>query len=373
MRRGALRRAARLLVFGLMLACSSAGAHELRPGFLSLTEIKAPLEVVVEEKAVPDQTTAVWFSVLMKIPMRGDLRMPLQPIFASDCQSLLAKFPLEDGVASTRRWTLRCDHALAGRVIAVEGLATAQTDLLVSIEYLNGDSETARLSASQPQFQVAGTQDRLSVAASYGRLGIEHILLGIDHLLFVLLLLMLSRGTGALVKTISAFTLAHSITLAAAALGVLHVPAAPVEAVIALSIVFLATELARKQRGQGGSAGIHSSFTPNLTDRFPWLIAFIFGLLHGLGFAGALSEIGLPDYSIALALLSFNLGVELGQLLFIVALFGLYQLVRKPQGRLAGVPVKLGISYAVGGVAMFWLLDRLTALVSLKAFQLVAI
>jgi hydrogenase/urease accessory protein HupE len=187
------------------------------------------------------------------------------------------------------------------------------------------------------------------VAAAYLTLGVEHILTGIDHLLFVLALLLLTRGTWRLVKTVTAFTVAHSITLGLATLGIVHVPSKPVEAIIALSIVFVAAEIVQARRGHQG-----------LAARVPWIVAFTFGLLHGFGFAGALSETGLPAGHIPVALLFFNLGVEAGQLLFVAAMLAVMACARHIQmvwPRWAGlVP-----PYAIGGLASFWVIQRVAA------------
>ena len=184
-------------------------------------------------------------------------------------------------------------------------------------------------------------------------LGIEHILLGIDHLLFVLALLLLVNGVGRLVATVTAFTVAHSITLGAATLGFVHVPSAPVEAIIALSILFLASELARRRAAAGGVR----DEAANLTARFPWIVAFSFGLLHGFGFAGALSEVGVPEQAVPLALLFFNVGVELGQLLFIAAVFGFAWLVRLTAVRVPAIWQR-AVAYGIGSVAAFWVVER---------------
>ena len=192
-------------------------------------------------------------------------------------------------------------------------------------------------------------QSSWSVAVDYLSLGIEHILLGIDHLLFVFALLLIAKGWN-LVKTITAFTLAHSITLALAALGVVAIPQAPVEAVIALSIVFAAAEVLRAQKG-----------IPSLTSQAPWLMAFAFGLLHGFGFAGALSEIGLPQGQIVSALLFFNLGVEVGQLGFIAAVLGFTAVLGLLSLRLP-TWAKLVPPYMIGSIAMLWVIQRVIAL-----------
>ena len=192
----------------------------------------------------------------------------------------------------------------------------------------------------------ASSGSRFDAAKRYTLLGIEHILLGIDHLLFVLALLLIVRSPWMLVKTITAFTLAHSITLGLATLGLVYIPSRPVEATIALSIVFLCVEIIHAQRGKTGVA-----------FRYPWVVAFAFGLLHGLGFAGALSEIGLAQAEIPIALLFFNLGVEIGQLLFLgVILILVWGLMRL---RLTTLGIaRLSSAYVIGTVATYWLLER---------------
>ncbi len=198
--------------------------------------------------------------------------------------------------------------------------------MLLRVDYLDGSSSNQRLTRDTPTVTIPARPSMLEVVDTYTSLGVEHILLGVDHLLFVLALLLLVRGVRRLVATVTAFTVAHSITLGAATLGFVHVPPAPVEAVIALSILFLASELAR--RGTTARA--------DLTERFPWVVAFSFGLLHGFGFAGALSEVGVPTQAVPLALLFFNVGVEIGQLLFIGAVFGVGWLVRRSRATHAG-------------------------------------
>ncbi len=202
----------------------------------------------------------------------------------------------------------------------------------------------------------------MEIVRTYLALGVEHILTGVDHLLFVLGLLLLVRGFAKLVKTVSAFTVAHSVTLALATLGFVHVPSPPVEAVIALSIVFVAKEILR-------SRGRSSSTQPSLTERQPWLVAFSFGLLHGLGFAGGLSEVGLPEGHIPLALLLFSIGVEVGHFSFIAVVFAFMALGRWMVRRIRLSPLRPQLfgwlrllpPYAIGGTAMFWLIERLTA------------
>jgi hypothetical protein len=202
---------------------------------------------------------------------------------------------------------------------------------------------------SRASFVVPEAASGWDVAVAYLALGVEHILGGVDHLLFVLALLLLVRGFTLLLKTITAFTVAHSLTLALAALGVLNVPGAPVEAVIALSILFLASEIVRTRGGQIG-----------LTARYPWVVAFTFGLLHGLGFAGALAEVGLPQSAIPLALLFFNVGVEVGQLLFVGASLVVVDLIRRPRFTWPAWSWRLP-AYGIGSVAAFWCAERVVA------------
>jgi hydrogenase/urease accessory protein HupE len=252
--------------------------------------------------------------------------------------------------AEIKRWTISTGPGgLDGWEVTVHGLQATMTDVLVRIALSDGRVVSRLLRPDAPSF-VFGNESAGPAAGSYFVLGVEHILFGIDHLLFVLALVLIVRGVGSLVKTITAFTIAHSITLALATLGVVQVPSAPVEAVIALSIVFVAAEIVRSRRGQRG-----------LTERAPWLVAGIFGLLHGFGFAGALAEVGLPPNDIPLALLFFNLGVEAGQLAFVGAVIVLGASVRRirlPTPEWA----RLVPPYAIGGVAMFWVIQRLSGL-----------
>ena len=223
------------------------------------------------------------------------------------------------------------------------------TDVLVRIEFADGTTWVQRLTGDEPSASIPLRQSGWSMAGVYFELGVEHILFGIDHLLFVLALLIVTGGTMRLIKAVTAFTVAHSITLTAATLGFVHVPQPPVEATIALSIVFVAAEIVHQRGGREG-----------ITAHAPWVVAFTFGLLHGFGFAGALSEIGLPQGDVPLALLFFNVGVEVGQLLFIAAVLALIVPMRRTQ-----VPfprwLELMPPYAIGTVAMFWVIQRIAA------------
>lgn len=322
--------AALLLV---MAAAAPASAHEVRPAYLQLRE------------TAPGHYDALW-----KVPGRGeDLRLALYPELPAACTGLAPRQTVAAAGSFTQRWRLRCAGGLSGGEIRIAGLAATMTDVLVRIEWLGGASQLVRLSPDAPNFVVEAAPGDLEIAVTYLGLGIEHILLGVDHLLFVLALLLLVQGVRRLVLTITAFTVAHSITLAGATLGLVHVPGPPVEACIALSIVFVAAEILRTRQGQ-----------PGLTARWPWLLAFGFGLLHGFGFAGALREVGLPDHAIPVALMFFNIGVEAGQLLFIAAVTAGMGAWRRwgwaMTTRETGV---MPLAYAIGGVAAYWTLDRI--------------
>ncbi len=249
--------------------------------------------------------------------------------------------------AEIKRWTIRVPNGLEGWEVTVHGLPATMVDVLVRIAFKDGRVVSHLVRPDAPSF-IFHAHDAGPAAGGYFILGVEHILFGIDHLLFVLALVLIVRGVPLLVKTITAFTVAHSITLALATLGVVHVPSAPVEATIALSIVFVASEILRSRRGDRG-----------LTERAPWLVAGTFGLLHGFGFAGALSQIGLPANDIPLALLFFNLGVEAGQLAFVVvalAVISLLRRIRLPRWAPILPP------YAIGSVAMLWVIQRTVAI-----------
>ena len=247
------------------------------------------------------------------------------------------------------RWRIQRPGGLAGQDVTIEGLPATKVDALIRVTDLGGVTQTARATPDLPTVTIATTASRWQVAGTYLALGVEHILLGIDHLLFVLALVLLVKGWRKLVATITAFTVAHSITLALATLGFVHVPGPPVEACIALSIVFVAAEIIRSRQGGRG-----------LTERAPWVVAFIFGLLHGLGFAGALSEVGLPQHAIPLALLFFNVGVELGQLAFVVVALGILAAARRLPPHVPAWGWRAA-PYAIGSVAMFWVIQRVAA------------
>ncbi|MEH2624483.1 hydrogenase/urease accessory protein HupE [Bradyrhizobium sp. AZCC 1719] len=244
---------------------------------------------------------------------------------------------------------IELDNGLAGTRIEIVGLQATITDALVRVQMLDGTYSTTLVRPSKPWIEIATSRSSLEVATTYLMHGVEHILLGYDHLLFVLALILIVRRGRVLLITVTAFTVAHSITLSLATLGVVHIPGPPVEATIALSILLLACEIIRSDRGQA-----------SLTAQWPWLVAFSFGLLHGFGFAGALTEIGLPQGDIPLALLAFNVGVEAGQLVFIAAVLGALRCakwIRLPAFlERHARPVT---TYAIGIMAAYWFTERL--------------
>jgi len=326
----------RAIFYALTLWClliAGAFAHEVRPAYLELRE------------TAPGIYEGMW-----KVPARGDdMRLALDVRLPDEVRNLgkpVGRFI--DG-AYIERWKFEKARGWAGETIRIEGLPATKVDALIRLTTLDGNSQTLRATPDAPEVLFAERATGWDVAGTYTVLGIEHILLGVDHLLFVLALILIVKGWRKLVKTITAFTVAHSLTLAAATFGLVHVPGPPVEACIALSIVFVAAEIVRSRRG-----------SPGLTERAPWVVAFSFGLLHGLGFAGALSEIGLPQHAIPLALLFFNVGVELGQLVFIAAVLGAARIIHR-------LPISAPTwswrvaPDAIGTIAMFWVIERTAA------------
>ncbi len=307
-----------------------ATAHEMRPAYLEFRQI--------------DSET---FKILWKVPAKGEWRLSLHVLLPASCVSD-SKSALAIEGARIERWTARCQGGLAGKRIEVDGLAATMTDVLVRIERLDIASQVQRLTPLHPYFVVDTDPKGIQIAKTYLTLGSEHILMGFDHLLFLLALLILIKGKRRLIGTVTAFTLAHSLTLAMATLGFAHIPQAPVEAVIALSIAFVAAEIIHAWQGK-----------ISLTESRPWIVAFSFGLLHGLGFAGALFEIGLPQREIPLALLMFNLGVELGQLIFIAIILVAIALLRRLRLVLPSW-AKWISPYAIGSMAMFWVIQRIS-------------
>lgn len=307
-----------------------ATADEIRPALLNIKE----------------QNTGL-ISVTWKVPTRNGRALPISPQLP-DTLELVGSPSVDEqpGVVIEQATYKNTADTLTGQTISITGLKAVQTDVLLLVELQNGAQHSAILRPALPTYTIPEQASKLKIAGDYWRLGTVHILEGVDHLLFVLALMLIVKGLRQLLKAVTAFTVAHSITLAFATLGVVNMPAAPTEAIISLSIVFLAAEIVHARNGRIG-----------LTERYPWVIAFAFGLFHGLGFAGALSEIGVPQNEVPLALLMFNVGVETGQIMFIVAVLGLLALLRRlPVSLPAGV-WRL-VPYSIGGIAAFWTFER---------------
>lgn len=324
------------LILGFFLSVVLANAslaHEIRPAALQITE------------TTPGTYEAVW-----KQPAVGDMAIRLAPHLSSGS---LDKEPttqsLEPGKI-IKRWSVKGGTALDQQTLTAEGLSDSVTDVLVSVTSPSGKTITAVLRPSAPSMVLGLSGPNGLSTPAYLRLGVEHILTGFDHLLFVLGLLLLVGTNWKIVKTVSAFTVAHSITLTLAALGIVHFPSALIEALIALSIIFVAIELIPRRDG-----------STTLTREKPWLVAFIFGLFHGLAFAGTLSSVGLPAGGTVPALLLFNVGVEIGQLAFIAVAIGVIVGLRRVSHHLPasyGAISTYAPAYGIGGLASFWLIER---------------
>jgi hypothetical protein len=325
------------LLAGLMLAAllsvSTAWAHEVRPAYLEIKE-----------------TGPNHFSVLWRTPLLSGMRLPVVLKLSDDVANV--KEPIVQELTDSlveRRWIDAGPGQFAGKRIEFVGLQGTITDVLVRVEWLDGSTQVTRVLPSAPSFVVEAAPGRFEVARTYLVLGVEHILTGIDHLLFVSGLLLLVTGVRRLLLTVSAFTLSHTVTLTLATLGFVHVPPAPVEAVIALSILFVAWEVIRKKTHPAG-----------LAQQKPWLVAFSFGLLHGLGFAGGLSAAGLPAAHIPLALGFFSAGVEVGHFSFVGSALLVMAVLKRWMSQLPSWSWRIP-PYAIGSCASFWLVARLAA------------
>jgi len=315
---------------------TAAHGHALEPGYLELRRIDEDLYAVVWKKPA-----------VAGVPMAISVRLPVQ------CDPRTEGQLAWDGSAFYARWTANCAEGLEGGTLLIAGLEQTSTEVLVRYDFADGITGTHRLTPTDTSFVLPTRPDRLEVVRTYFAFGVEHILGGIDHLLFVLALLLLIKGLRRIVATVTAFTLAHSITLAGATLGWVHMPGPPIEAAIALSIAFVAAEILRGRQGNPGS-----------TERYPWIVAFTFGLLHGFGFAGALTQVGLPQGDVPMALLFFNVGVEAGQVLFIAAVLAAFWMLRLIARRIR-LPKVQGASalpaYLIGSIAVFWVIERTAA------------
>jgi hypothetical protein len=324
-----------LLLAAMALMPLASFAHEARPAYLEIKE------------TAPGQ-----FSLLWRTPVLAGMRLPLALQMPEGVRNV--KPPEVDELADSlveRRWIDAGPNGLAGKRIEITGLQLTITDALVRVELLDGRTIQAIARPSQPWVEIAASQSRWEVMGTYIVEGLRHILFGADHLLFVLGLLLIVRNGWMLVKTITAFTVAHSITLAIATLGYASAPALPLNAAIALSILFLGPEIIRVWRGE-------TSFT----IRHPWVVAFAFGLLHGFGFASAMTSAGLPPQDLPLALLSFNIGVELGQLGFVALILAMERSFRVLEVRWPRWVQALP-GYTVGTLGAFWTIQRVALLI----------
>jgi len=332
------RLSALLLILGVALGLGvprEAHSHEVRPAYFEL-----------------NQDSAHHYLITWKQPVQGDLAIRLRPRLSNGWLDRPPADQFANGVFLIRTWSVTdpAPDPVAGRTLTIEGLDRTITDVLAVIRLADGRRLEGIIKPDHPALALAFASTSGLPVPAYLRLGVEHILTGIDHLMFVLGLLLLVGVRWRLIKAITAFTVAHSLTLAASAVGVVRVPSAAVEALVALSIVFVATELVRAMRGRVG-----------LTRRYPWLIAFTFGLLHGFAFAGALAEVGLPKDAIPMSLFLFNVGVEIGQLLFVGVAIVFILALRPVWARAPAAAFAVGRwapPYAIGSFAAYWFIER---------------
>ena len=323
-----------LLLLSLGLVTQAVSAHEVRPAYLEITE------------HTDGSINARW-----RQPIMGDYTLAISPVLSSGWLDGDPQRVYTTDTSLIKTWTVTAPkQSLAGQTLWIRGLDRTITDTLVRIEFANGREVSQLLRATQPRMLIPANNHTAMALPQYLQLGIRHIWSGADHLLYILGLILLIGSLRALVTTISAFTLAHSITLACSALGLVHLQPAPVEAVIALSIVYVAVEVIRLRRGQASLAG-----------RAPWLIAMVFGLLHGFGFASALRQIGLPENSMLGALFLFNVGIEIGQLLFLVMVVGTLAVLKNNLPRAQAQLISIA-PYCIGSMASFWLVQRLVVI-----------
>lgn len=340
-----MKRAAAVWVGALLASMASmasmvlpapSAAHQFAPALLELEEVSATRAAVRWKQPV--------------VRVQGS---DLQPVLPPECEGVGEPTVTREGTGLSATWEIDCPGGLVGKTVGVDGIASSRADVLLRVALTDGASAHQVLTASEPAYTITDTVRRWSrggVVTDYSVLGFEHILAGWDHLLFVLALVLLVGWGRSLVWTVTAFTLGHSVTLALAVLGVVSVPQGPIEAAIAASIFVLAVELTRSLAGHR-----------TLTQRHPWAVAAGFGLLHGLGFAGALAEAGLPSGEIPLALFSFNLGIELGQLAFVAVVLLATALLGK-------IPItwpraaRAAPAYGIGVMAVYWFLERVVGI-----------
>ena len=312
-----------------LLAPATAFAHEARPAYLEIKETQ------------PNR-----FEILWRTPVLSGMRLPVALRLPEGVKNLKEPTVQELTDSLLERHSIEAAGGLAGQRIEFPGLQATITDVLVRVEMQDGRKWTTIVRPSQPWVEIAAAQSAAGLLGTYLVQGIRHIAFGLDHLLFVLGLLLIVRDRWTLIKTITAFTVAHSLTLAIATFGWADAPVLPLNAAIALSIFFLGPEIVRSWRGE-------TSFT----IRHPWVVAFAFGLIHGFGFASALTSAGLPHKDLPLALLGFNVGVEVGQIAFVVLVVLLERSFRQLQVRWPRWVEALP-GYTVGTLGAFWTIQR---------------
>ncbi len=318
----------------IALAATSANAHPLSPTLLDL-----------RQRADSTTFDVVWKTSVLRVPGSD-----LQPRLPEHCTVVDPMTAHEEADTLLRKWSVDCgERGILGAGVGFSGLGPAKIDGLVRVELANGRLVRGVVRSTEPTLTVPVEQEAGSVFLDYLRLGFDHIIGGLDHLLFVFGLLLLVDSTRLLIKTITAFTVGHSVTLSLAALGLVRYPTRPIELIIALSVFLVAVELTREQGTK-----------PTLMRRWPWIVAMGFGLLHGLGFAGALAEVGLPHQDIPLALFSFNVGIELGQLAFVFVILALQRVLHSTVGTIPRWAEMVPL-YAMGSLAAFWCFERLAA------------
>jgi hypothetical protein len=322
-----------LFLLLILTVASSAQAHESRPAYLEI-----------------NQTTASRYELVWRTPVNAGMRLPIALKLPDDVQNVTAPALQELPDSLIERRLIEINGGLAGKRIEFIGLQATITDVLVRVRTSDGAHWTMLVHPSQPWVELTAPRGMMAVAATFLVQGIRHISFGADHLLFVLGLLLIVKDRWMLLKTVTAFTVAHSITLAIASFGYANAPVVPLNAAIALSILFLGPEIVRSWKGE-------TSFT----IRNPWVVAFAFGLLHGFGFAGALTSAGLPRNELPPALLGFNVGVEIGQVAFVLLVLLLERSFRVLEVRWPRWAASLP-GYTVGSLGAFWTVQRIVIL-----------
>ena len=317
------------LVIFLAIAAPSVFAHEVRPAYL---EIK--------------QVSATDYQVLWKVPTNGGRLLQIDPIFPKGFETEVIRTD-KIGASQVQQIKATYEGNLSGKTISIYNLEKTLVDVMLRLELYGPLEYTFLIQPEKPSQLIPIQPNAYSVFTAYLRLGVEHILFGYDHLLFVLGLLLLVSSLKILFWTITSFTIAHSLTLSLASLQLFSLPSLPVEAIIALSIVLLAKEVIDKENGK-----------TSLTQSYPWIVGFLFGLLHGFGFAGALGDIGFPQRQIPMALFSFNVGVEAGQLLFTLVCLVFYWLMNTLNWSKVHWIKNKAIPYVIGSIASFWVIQR---------------